>query len=486
MENYDVAVIGGGLLGCFVARELMRYELSAVLIEKREDVCTGISKANTAIVYPGYDNKPGSLKAELTVRANAFFTELCRELDAPFTRCGSLMLSYGENADAVLQRKLDNGRKSGVSGLRLISGEEALELEPGLRDGISTALYSESAGVVNPWQLCYGAYENAVSNGCHVKLNTELMGIRRDGTGYVLETDGGGLRVRAVVNCGGLYADRVQELLFPPSVRIFPDGADYLVLERGAAALSHIVLHEPEDGGKGLTAVPTTDGNLLLGPSERPCAGASTATSAEGLVFVRGLARELLPGIDTGRVIRSFAAVRPNPHRVIYRDGDYIPDGGGIGSFVIEDPEPGFIGFIGIKTPGLTCARELGALAAERMAAHLGATARPDFDPERKGIRQVRGLDFAAREALVHEDKAYGEILCRCEDISRAEALEAISRGAVTLDGVKRRCGAMMGVCQGSRCQQEIAELLADRLGISLSSVTKSGGASFITGGRHG
>ena len=485
MKHYDAAVIGGGLLGCFAARELMRYELSAVLIEGREDVCTGISRANTAIVYPGYDHKPGTTKQSLTLRANAVFDRLCRELDVPFTRCGSLMVSFGENADRVLRKKLANGLACGVPGLRLIGGDEARELESSLADGVRSALYAPTAGTTNPWQLCYAAFENAGANGCDTLLNTKLLSIRRADGGYILETTGGEIFSSAVINCAGLSADRVHEMLFAPSVRIIPQGADYMLLRRGSAKLTHIIQHEAETG-KGITAVPTVGGSILLGPTERDSENELSAVSAEGLAQIRALSCEVLPGLKAGEVIRSFAAARPIIRSVTVKNGEVVPDGRSIGSFAIENPEPGFISFIGIKTPGLTCSRELGAMAAERTAAHLGAKQREDFDPVRKAIPRVRELDFDRRRALVESDPDYGEVLCLCEDISRAEVREAIRRGAVTLDGVKRRCGAMLGVCQGSRCQQKITQLLARELGIPEDSVTKSGGASRITGGRHG
>ena len=485
MKHYDAAVIGGGLLGCFAARELMRYEIEAVLIEGREDVCTGISKANTAIIYPGYDHKPGTTKQAFTLRANAGFDRLCRELDVPFERCGSLMVSFGENADRVLQKKLENGLHCGVPGLRLISGDEARELEPALAEGISSALCAPTAGTTDPWQLCYAAFENAKANGCDTMLNTKLLSIRREDGGYILETDDGEIFSSIVINCAGLCADRVHEMLFAPSVRIIPQGADYMLLRRGSAKLSHIIQHEAETG-KGITAVPTVGGSILLGPTERDSEDELSAVSADGLAEIRALSGEVLPGLKAGEVIRSFAAVRPIIRSVTIKNGEVVPDGRSIGSFAIENPEPGFISFIGIKTPGLTCSRELGAMAAERTAAYLGAKLRRDFEPLRRGIPRVRELDFESRRALAETDPDYGEVLCLCEDISRAEVREAIRRGAVTLDGVKRRCGALLGVCQGSRCQQKITALIARELGIPEDTVTKSGGASRIMGGRHG
>ena len=476
MRNFDVVVIGGGLLGCFAARNLCRYQLHIALIEAREDVCTGVSRANTAIVYPGYDHKPGTLKAEMTVRANARFAELCAELDVPFSRCGSLMLSCGEKADAVLREKYKNGLFMAVPGLRLLSGEEARKLEPSLTSNVRSALYAPTAGTVNPWELGIAASENAAANGAEFFLSTRVQGIRKTAEGYRIETDQEVFACRAVLNCAGLFADKVQELLFPSEVHIVPDGADYLILDRAADNKpTHIIQVEPEDGGKGFNAVPTVEGSLLLGPSERDNE-VDFAVSEEGLAFVRDRAEFVLPDLDLGEVIRSFAAVRPNPRR---------EDGSSIGSFVIENPAPGFWSMIGIKTPGLTCADELGRFAAEKAAAFLNASPNERFDPRRSGIKKARGMSWEQRAAAIRSDPDTGEVICCCEDITKAEALEAIRRGATTLDAIKRRTGACMGRCQGSRCQQKLLALLARELGVPEDAVTKDGAGSEVLGGRR-
>ena len=474
MEHWDVAVIGGGLLGCFAARNLCRWRLPVVLLEAREDLCTGISRANTAIVYPGYDHKPGSLKAEMTVRANADFERLCGELDVPFSRCGSLMIACGERAEAVLREKYENGRALAVPGLRLLGREEALALEPGLTPDLRAALFAPTAGTVNPWQLGIAAFENAAANGAAACLNAPVRAMERTEAGYLLHTAGESCACRAVINCAGLSADRVQELLFPSPVRIVPSAGDYLVLDRAAAGLPrHIIQYEPEDGGKGLSAVPTVEGSLLLGPSEREN-GTDFATSAAGLDFVRRQAARVLPALNLDDTIRAFAALRPNPRR---------PDGGSIGSFVIDNPAPGFYSFIGIKTPGLSCANELGAWAAARAAAYLGAERNDAFRPERRGIERVRAMSMARRAAAIAENPDYGQLLCVCEEVSLAEAREAIRRGAVTVDGIKRRTGTAMGRCQGGRCEQKLTALLARELGVSEYAVTKDGAGSEILGG---
>ena len=486
MRKVDAVVIGGGILGCFTARELTRFRMSAILIEKREDVCTGISKANTAIVYPGYDHKPGTLKARMTLSANTDFERLCGELEVPFTRCGSLMLSYGAPADAALKRKLENGRIIGVPGLRLLSGSQARDMEPCLSCGISSALYSPTSGTTDPWELCYAAFENAAANGCGFLPDAELISISRDSGGYILETTAGDLSARAVINCGGLCSDKIHEMLFQPSVRIRADGADYMIIQRGSAELSHIIQQETDKEDKGLTAVPTVGGSILLGLTQREAEDEPDAVSADGPARISRLYDAILLGLKNGKIIRSFAAARPNPYGVMLKDGKYVPDGRRIDSFVIENPEPGFISFIGIKTPGLTCAYQLGAMAAGMIAGYLGADKRRDFVPERRAIVRARNADFNSRAELIRGNSDYGDIVCLCEDVSKAEVLEAISRGAVTVDGVKRRCGVMLGECQGSRCEARIAELIAEKLHIPIDAVTKAGGGSNLYGGVHG
>ena len=435
MKQYDAIVIGGGILGCMTARNLRRWNISVLLLEKEDDVCKGITRANSAIVYAGYDNKPGSLKAELTVRGNANMAALCEELDVPFSRCGSLLVTYDGKSVPKLERKLENGIRSGVPGLRMLTGPEAEEMEPMLKKGVAAALYAPSTGTVNPWQLGIAAYENALRNGAQALLNTEVLGIRQAGKGYVVETNRDMFSCAMVFNCAGLFADKVQELIFGPSVRLDLDGAEYLVFDNLAPKPSRILFHQAASCGKGITAIPCTEGNLLISGVRKPM-DIPFATTVEGLQELREATRDLLPGVELNQIIRSFGAVRPNP---------YVATGESIHDFCIENPAPGFYSLIGIKTPGLTASGELGLLLAQKAAAYLGAKPNPDFDPRRKGISEKDN-----------------EIICQCEQITRAEILEAIRRGATTVDGVKRRAGSGMGRCQGSRCTYAIEKLLEE------------------------
>ena len=435
MKQYDAIVIGGGILGCMTARNLRRWNISTLLLEKEEDVCRGITRANSAIVYAGYDNKPGSLKAALTVRGNARMGALCEELEVPFSRCGSLLVTYDEASIPKLERKLKNGILSGVPGIRMLSGEEAEAMEPMLRKGVAAALYAPSTGTVNPWQLGIAAYENALQNGAEAKLNTEVRNIRKVEKGFAVETDSETYFAKMVFNCAGLWADKVQEMAFEPTVRLELDGAEYLVMDNLAPKPDRILFHQAESCGKGITAIPCTEGNLLISGVRKPL-GIPFATNINGLQELYAATKELLPEADMTKVIRSFGAVRPNP---------YVENGESLHDFCIENPTPGFYSLIGIKTPGLTASHGLGLLLGEKAADYLGAEENKNFDPKRKAISEKDN-----------------EIICHCEQITKAEILEAIRRGATTVDGIKRRAGSGMGRCQGSRCTLKIEKLLEE------------------------
>ena len=488
MVYTDAAVIGAGVLGCFAARALSALDISVTVIEAREDVCTGVTRANTGIVYTGCDNKPGSVKAAMCVRANAGFDALCRELDVRFSRCGSLMAAFGPRAEAVLEEKLRIGLENGVPGLRLVGPEELFAMEPLLcRDAVG-ALYAPGTGVIDPWELGIAAYENAVANGALFRFNERLLRMECSEGGFLLHTERETYRAKTVINCAGLNADAVREMLCVPTVRIFPTGADYIVLDdtvRGS--IRHVIFHEPEKKDKGLTLVPTVDGNILVGPTERDRALAPDgATAAEGLRELEQLCAEIVPDLPLSEQIRNFSALRPNPRAVREQDGVWIPADRSINDFTIYT-EDGLISLLGIKTPGLTCAAELGRSCAELAAEALGFPGpNTRFDPYRKASPRLRDMDEAERAALVETDPDYGEILCQCRDVSRGEVREAIRRGAVTLDGVKRRTGAGMGRCQGGRCMSEILAMLSAAQGVDPRAVTLDGPGSAVLGEDHG
>ena len=493
MEHFDVIVIGGGLLGCHTLRALTRYSLKVGLLEAREDVCTGISRANTAIVYSGCDTKPGTLKSDMCVRAAQSFDALCRQLGVRYSPCGSLMISFGPNGEETLRRKLAQGQMNGARGLKLLSRDDVLAKEPGLNPAVTMGLYAPDAGTVNPWELCLAAAENAVMNGAGLFLNTKVTGIRRTADGYIIDTDGSQFYARGIVNCAGLFADKILEMVTAPVIRLYPDAGDYYVLDTKTAGLiNHVIFHEPEEKGKGLTLVPTIDGNILLGPS-RISADAKDdtfPTSSEGLKTLRTLAETVIPALPISQVIRSFGAIRPNPFYVS-RDpatGALVREHKSISSFMLHESEhaSNFLSLVGIKTPGLTCSDELGRYAAARMAALLGVDQmNASFNPRREAPHRLSALPVPERACLVCENPSYGRIVCRCRGVTEGEIIDSIRRtpGAVTVDGVKRRTGAGSGRCQGGFCTQRIIEILSRELGVAPDVVRKDRPGSYILGG---
>ncbi len=464
MVNTDVLIIGAGLLGCFAARNLSKYAFNVTVLEKENDVCRGISKANAGIIYPGYDQYPGSEKQELCKKANKKLDRLMMELDVPYKRTGSLLVGYGPRSDAVIRKKYRNGMENGIKDISIISGSEAEKMEPALMPGISSALLSTSTATVNPWELCIAAYENAAANGVGFRFNSMVTGMRREGSGFIAETEDETFRASAVINTAGLLSDKVREFLQQPLIRIFPTAADFIVLDKGTGSLvNHIIFHEKEDG-KGLTLVPTVDDNLLIGPSNRATVSEDELspgmeTSSRGLDSLKELCKMIAPGIDLDRQIRSFGSLRPDSFYVSEENGVISKEEKSIRDITILEEE-GLFSLIGIKTPGLTISDELGKLIAKKVAQFLGKSElKKDFYPVRKAIIRARDLSYEERASLIQRDPGYGEIVCSCMDVTLAEVRSAKERGAGDLESIKRRTGAIMGRCQGSRCRKRIMEI---------------------------
>jgi glycerol-3-phosphate dehydrogenase len=514
MNRYDVIVIGGGLLGCFAARNLTRYRLKTALLEAREDVSTGISRANTAIVYSGCDTKPGTLKTSMCVRAAQGFEELCKQLGVRYKKCGSIMICFGPKGAETLRRKYKQGVENGVRGLRLISREEVLALEPHVSSDVYLGLFAPDSGTVNPWELCLAAAENAVQNGAELFLNTKVTRIEQAENGYVVSSGEAEFFTRGLINCAGLYADEVMEMLNKPEVRIFPTAGDYCILDTKVQGrhrngfISHVIFHEPEEKGKGLTMVPTIDGNILVGPTEVPVHGKSGfQTTRYGLDLLNRLIEEVIPSLPLEHMIRTFGALRPNPYGVYLNPetGAYETENRSISNFTIIENEPAFLSFVGIKTPGLTCANELGLYAADKMAGLLGPIQQnTSYDPVRPAPVRLNELSYKERAAMIRKNPAYGKIICRCRQISEGEILDSLRNttgagsadrvkrqqgdkpvriGAATVDGVKRRTGIGTGRCQGSFCIQRVLEIIAKERGCAPSDVMKDGPGSYLIGG---
>lgn len=494
MDCYDVIVIGGGLLGCFSARSLSRYRLKTLLLEAREDLCTGISRANSAIIYSGFDTKPGTKKSSMCVNAAQNFNILCSELGVRYSQRGIMMVCSGPKGENVLHKKLEQGLENGVHGIRLLSKEEVLNLEPTLSPNVRLGLYAPQAGTVIPWELGMAAAENAVHNGAEIRLNAKVTNIERVSDGYKVSVGETAFFTHGIINCAGLYADEILEKVQEPSVRIFPSSGDYFVLDtKASGCISHVVLYESEEKCKGLTLVPTVDGNILVGSSRIPSREKDCfETSREGFDTINGYISEIIPNLPMEHVIRSFGAIRPNPYYVKFdfETGSYLPYEKRIDDFTIIESEENraFLSLIGIKTPGLTCAEALGRHIADRMAVLLSAERNSEFDPKRPAPLKLNDIPFEERARMIRKDPSYGKIVCRCRKISEGEIIDSIHMfpGAVTVDGVKRRTGACSGRCQGSFCTQRIIEILAHELNVSPEKINKDGPASYEVKGETG
>lgn len=469
--NYDVVVVGGGVTGCAVARELSRYELNCCLMERAEDVCSGTSKANSAIVHAGYDAVPGSLKAKFNVQGNAMMGTLSKELDFEFQRNGSMVLCFAEEDRPGLDALYDKGVANGVPDLQIISGEEARAMEPNLSDQVVAALYAPTGGIVCPFGLTIALAENACDNGVEFKLNTEVLDISAVEGGYMLKTNQGEFTARFVVNAAGVYADVFHNMVSGRKLQLIPRKGDYCLLDHEAGDhVSHTIFQLPGKYGKGVLVAPTVHGNLLLGPTAVDVEDKeNTATTAQELADVIQKTAISVKNIPYNKVITSFSGLRA------HETGD---------DFVIGEAEDaeGFFDAAGIESPGLSSAPAIGVYLAELIAKKAGAGKKDGFKSERKGIPQVSKLSFEERTALIKERPDYGTIVCRCENVSEGEIVDAIRRtlGATSLDGVKRRVRQGMGRCQAGFCTPRTMEILARELGRPMESICKNGPGSEI------
>lgn len=467
---YDVVVTGAGVTGAFIARELSKYRLTVLVIDKESDVAMGTSKANSAIVHAGYDAVPGSLKAVLNMRGNKMMKHISEELDVSFNMIGSLVVCFSEDDLSGLEELRIRGLENGVENLEIIGAERLREMEPNISPNAVAALYAPSAGIICPYELTLHAMENAVDNGAELKLECKLTGINYDGNAFHLETTKGTVKCRYFVNAAGLYSDTVAEMAGDRSFRINPRKGEYVLLDKMYGSLvNRVIFQLPTAKGKGILVTPTIDGNLLVGPNAEDVRDKSdTATTSRGLSEIINVARLSVPSLDTRGIITSFAGLRAT---------------GSTGDFIIRPSSinKNLIHAAGIESPGLTAAPAIGEMVVELLKkSGLKLEAKPDFCPLIEKYTPSRKMSKSQWNEAVKKDPAHGRIVCRCEKITEADIVTSIRRtiGARSVDAVKRRIRAGMGRCQGGFCSPRIVEILSKELGIPFEEVTKSGGES--------
>ncbi len=472
----DVIIIGGGVIGCGIARELARYQADVLLLERGNDVSVGTSKANSGIVHGGYDAKPGTLKAKYNVMGNAMFDELSRELDFPFRRNGSIVLCFDESQIGGLDELLNRGITNGVKGMYIVKGsDEIKKLEPYVSDKAVAALVVPSGGIVSPYEMTVAYAENAAVNGVEFRFLSEVTSVINDGNGFAVTcADGYSERAKVVINAAGVYADVINNMVCGEKLHITARKGDYVLMDKTCGYLAdHTMFQLPTKMGKGVLVTPTTHGNILVGP---------TATDVEDKDDVNTTAAELndafakasltVPTLARRNIITQFSGLRA------HLDGD---------DFVVgESSVNGFYNVAGIESPGLSCAPAIAVDIAQSVAGKLALKQKLHFESKRKGIPQFSKLSNTEREKLIDQNPLYGKIVCRCEVVTEGEIVDSIRRpvGAKDLDGVKRRTRAGMGRCQAGFCTPRIMEIIARELGCDMADVTKRGGESQVVKGR--
>jgi len=470
---FDSIIIGGGVSGAAVARELSRYTKNICVVERCEDVCCGTSKANSAIVHAGFDAAPGTLMAKYNVLGSNMMEQLSKDLDFSYRRNGSLVLCFDPEQMPQLEKLRDQGVANGVEQLQILSGEQVRAMEPNVSDSCVAALWAPTGAIVCPFGLTIALAENAADNGAEFRFNTTVTGFERCGDVWQVKTDRGTLEAKTVVNAAGVYAAELHNMVSEQKLHITPRKGEYCLLDRQAGGhVSHTIFQLPSKMGKGVLVSPTVHGNLLLGPTATDIENfEGTDTTQEGLDQLLSQAGLSVKNLPLRQVITSFAGLRAHEDRHEFCLGELAD-------------APGFFDCAGIESPGLSSAPAIGVMLAEQIAAKLDLQVREDFVAVRKGIVDPKELPFEERQALIGKNPAYGRILCRCETVSEGEILDAVRRtlGAKSLDGIKRRTRAGMGRCQGGFCGPKIMELLAAN-GITWEEQTKSGGSSrLITG----
>ncbi|WP_308780728.1 NAD(P)/FAD-dependent oxidoreductase [uncultured Clostridium sp.] len=472
---YDVVIIGAGIIGASIFRELTKFNLKVLILEKENDVSMGTTKANSAIIHAGYDPEPGTLMAKYNVLGNEMFEDLCKELSVPFIRNGSLVLAFDEDDIRIINDLYEKGVKNNVKDLKILTKEEVLKLEPNINKDIYGALYAPTGGIVGPFECTIALVENGVENGGEIKLNSEVVSITKDDLFTLELKNNEEIRAKYVINATGVYADKVHNMVCEESFKITPIRGEYYILDKDEGKnFKHTIFQCPSKFGKGVLVAPTVHGNLIVGPNaEEIKEKDSLKTTSEALEFISERAEKTTDKVNFRNSIRNFAGLRAEADK---------------GDFIIEENNKvkGFIDVSGIKSPGLTAAPAIALRVVEILNdSGLNTVKKEDFNPYRNQIRFME-LSIDEKKELIKKDKRYGRIICRCEEVTEGEIVDAINKsfGYITLDGIKRRCRPGMGRCQGGFCGPRVQEIIARELNIPLEDVDLEKEGSYILIGK--
>lgn len=469
--KYDVAVVGAGVVGALISRELSKYDIRVALLEKCNDVAMGTTKANSAIVHGGFDAANGTLKAKLNVRGTELMPKLCADMAVPYRNNGSLVLAFSEEEMEHVRTLYERGVKNGVPKLSVLDKAQVKALEPHVSDEVVGALLSETAGIVCPYELTIAATEVAVTNGVEFLRNCAVEAIKVTADGFLLATTQGEIPAKYVVNAAGIHTDDIARMIGDDSISLVARKGEYYLLDKSFGFMAdHTIFQCPNKMGKGVLVTPTVDGNLLIGPSALDVEDKEDVdTTPQGLEFIVEKAKKSVPTLNIRGAITSFAGMRAHPVT-----DDFI-----IGFSAKNDC---FLNVAGIESPGLSAAPAIAEMVAGLLKEKADWQEKKDCVLTRKAPVRFRHMTKSEREALIAKNKAYGRIICRCETITEGEILDAIHApaGARDVDGVKRRTRAGMGRCQGGFCGSKVVEILSRELNMPMNEITKFGGNSKI------
>ena len=476
---YDVVIVGAGIIGGMLARELSKYQLSVCLLEKENDVAMGASRANSGIIHGGYDPIPGTLKAKLNAEGVELLFEAAKELCVPHKRNGSMVCAFSAEEEPTIYELYAQGQQNKIPGLKILTGEEARALEPNLSGAVTKVLHITNAGIICPYDLTISAIGNAMDNGVELCRNFAVCAISREADGFtVTSSSGKQVRSRYLVNYAGGYSDKVAKMAGDDFFTIIPRAGEYMLLDKAEGSrVSHTLFQCPTAEGKGILVSPTADGNLLVGPTAKVVtAPDSTDTTPNGLSEVARLSAKSVPSVNFRQVITSFTGVRAST-----KGGEFI--------LKPSDRVPGLVHAGAIDSPGLTCCVSIAKYLTDILKEQgLPLEEKADWNGHRENFHEFRNMSEEEKNAYIQANPAFGKVVCRCETVTEGEILQAIRTNprATDMDGVKRRTRSGMGRCQGGFCGPYVMELLSRELGIPMEEVTKFGGDSRMVIGRIG
>jgi len=466
---YDIAIIGGGVIGCSIARELSKYRIKTIVIEKDSDVSCGATKANSGIVHGGYDAKHGTKKGYFSHRGNILFDQLNKELNFGFEKIGSLVLAFDNEEIKTLSKIIENGKKNNVEDLKIIDREKLLEIEPNIGEAIG-ALYCKEAGIVSPYEYCIALAENAISNNVEFKFNSNVENIEKTNDIYTIKTNLGEINSKIVINAAGVNSDIVSNMINEEYFHIIPRKGEYLVYAKGYGdKVKHVVFQCPNEKGKGVLVTPTYHNNLMVGPDAQIMDDKyDTSTNIENLFDIIEKAEKSIPNLENKKIIRNFAGTRATSS---------------LHDFIIEETKSkNFINVAGIESPGITSSPAIAQYVRELVENIIELPKNEKFNPNRKPniIKKSEDdmLPMKVVNELINLDENDPErIVCRCEQVRQKDILEALNRGIkiTSTDGIKRRTRAGMGICQGKFCEPRVKKIIAKRYNMKEEGITTRG-----------